>query len=427
MPEIHLTRLSGFERGNSVRFDSSPIVLGTEAASSVRFDPTWDKTVSARHATIEWNGNAWVLVDQSREGCWISGQRVSGQRPLETATEIELGRGGPKIKVEYAPQAASAPRLASPPPLPAARSPGVYPAAEAKPSATPERSHGSHGPAKILLAIGAAALLILLLAALAGMALMRHGSDESLAEAAQKYEQAVGVVVLTGNEGPFPFGTAWALGDHVLATNSHVAKPVGEILQKGGAVYVVLNKNPDKKFRITQAVVHPLYEGSHPNMDGHESAVPAYDVGLLVVQEKLPVAFHIAPQSELKKLRSGYRVAYLGFPSEGMAGGGVDPHNPVATMQSGIVTSVTDWWLSKADFDKALLVQHNLAATGGASGSPIFNANGEVIALLSAGNIIGQVQVGPDGSAQVIRAPSAAMVNFAQRADLLQEFMDRVK
>lgn len=426
MPELHLTRLSGFERGKRVRFDSSPIVLGTEATSSVRFDPTWDKTVSARHATIEWKGDSWVLVDQSREGCWINGQRVSGQRSLEPATEIELGRGGPKIKAEYALQAASAPHPACPPPLPAARTPGVAPAAEGKPSATPDRSHGSQGPAKILLIVGAA-LLVLLLAALAGLALMRHGADEALAEAAQKYEQAVGVVVLTGNEGPFPFGTAWAVGDHVLATNSHVAKPVGEILQKGGDVYVVLNKNPDKKFRITQAVFHPLYEGAHTNMDGHESAVPAYDVGLLVVKEKLPVAFHIAPQSELKNLRSGYRVAYLGFPSEGMAGGGVDPRNPVATMQSGIVTSVTDWWLSKADFDKALLVQHNLAATGGASGSPIFNASGDVIALLSAGNIIGQVQVGPDGSAQVIRAPSAAMVNFAQRADLLQEFIDKAE
>jgi len=33
--------------------------------------------------------------------------------------------------------------------------------------------------------------------------------------------------------------------------------------------------------------------------------------------------------------------------------------------------------LESAPFEKALLLSHNLAAAGGASGSPIFNANGE--------------------------------------------------
>jgi S1-C subfamily serine protease len=105
---------------------------------------------------------------------------------------------------------------------------------------------------------------------------------------------------------------------------------------------------------------------------------------------------------------------------EGLAGGGVDFRNPVATMQSGIITSVTDYWLSKSDPGNRLLIQHNLGATGGASGSPVFDTNGRVIGILSAGNIIGQVDF---DTGKPIRAPSGVMINFAQRVDVLTDFM----
>jgi hypothetical protein len=61
-----------------------------------------------------------------------------------------------------------------------------------------------------------------------------------------------------------------------------------------------------------------------------------------------------------------------------------------------------------------------MGSAGGASGSPIFNSRGEVVAILSAGNIIGQVSVNA-GKINVIRAPSAAMVNYAQRVDILAD------
>lgn len=423
---LDITRQSGFDRGKSVSFIESPVVLGTDATSSLRFDPTWDKTVSSRHASIEWHEGAWWIFDHSREGCWIQGQRLTGSRKLEPTTELELGQGGPKIILTQAVAAAEAPApsgMVAPPVADLLHSSSTAPARTISPPPLPSPSARS---GKSLWIAGGALLLLVLLAAIV-MVLSRRATDEALAEVAQKYEEAVGLVVIVGDDGPVPFGTAWAVGDHVLATNSHVAEPVGQILSNDGIVYVILNRHPDKKFRVTQAVVHSLYGQIHKNAEGQETAVPAFDVGLLVVEETLPVVFQIAPPSKLKKLRSGSRVAYLGFPSEGLAGGGVDLRNPVATMQSGIVTSVTDWWLGKADFDKALLVQHNLGATGGASGSPIFNPQGQVVALLSAGNIVGQVSVDTEGKIDVQRAPSAAMINFGQRADLLNEFIDNAK
>lgn len=111
--ELHITRLTGFQRGKTTRFTESPVILGSAEACSLAFDPTWDKTVSEKHATIEWRGDAWWIVDHSEQGCWISGQRLSAPRPLEPRTEIELGRGGPKITVEYVqtPMVAPAPEV----------------------------------------------------------------------------------------------------------------------------------------------------------------------------------------------------------------------------------------------------------------------------------------------------------------------------
>jgi S1-C subfamily serine protease len=146
--------------------------------------------------------------------------------------------------------------------------------------------------------------------------------------------------------------------------------------------------------------------------------VPAYDIGILTVDAPVPNRFKLASEAELRKLDSGYRVAYLGFPMEGLSGGGVDAHNPVANMQSGILTSVTDYWLAKAPFEKSLLLSHNLGAAGGSSGSPIFNAQGEVVGVLSAGNIIGQLDM---ATGKPARAPSAVMINYAQRIDILKD------
>jgi len=246
--------------------------------------------------------------------------------------------------------------------------------------------------------------------------------DADLAAAAKQLEPSVGLVVLVikTDQGPrsLPRASAWACGEHTFATNGHVAKEVQEALDKGASAVIVTNRHPELRYTIVKVSMHPKFGQPLNHPDGKDPAVPAFDVALLEVKEQVAHVAPIAPADELQRIDSGYRVAMLGFPMEGLVGGGVDINNPVATMQSGIITSSTDYWLAQADFPQRLLLQHNLAATGGSSGSPIFNTRGQVVGILSAGNVVGQVDF---SSGQMGRTPSGVMINFAQRVDLLQE------
>jgi len=402
MPTIHLTRKSGFEKGRSKTFTNSPVILGTDDASSLRFDPVWDKTVSPRHLSLTWRDNAWWLENHSTYGTFIDGQRVAEQK-LATLTVIELGNGGPKVEVKFTEEPMSfAPK---------------------KPSQT-QKPAPKRKPEWILpAAIGGGILLAVLIGIFIWFAISRHNSDEALAAAARKHEGAVGLVVIEKPNGPQPAATAWAIAPKLFATNSHVTEEVREALARGETVFIVINKHPSLQLHVTAAYSHPKYSSDVPNLDGKPPAAPAYDVGLMVTDEPAPDVFPIASASELSKLRSGYRVAYLGFPMELLADGGVDFRNPVATMQSGIITAVTDFWLSNVDFDHSFLIEHNLGLTGGASGSPLFNEHGEVVGIVSAMNTIGQVVPLANGQITVARAPSGVMINFAQRVDLLNELV----
>jgi predicted component of type VI protein secretion system len=430
---VILTRVGGFNRDKAQEFEQGPIQLGTDPVCDMRFDATWDKSVSPRHAFLEFRDASWWVIDQSRDGTWIEGRKVT-QHKLQPGQVLELGRGGPKITFELARrEAPHAPMPAArQPPAPsparsfAAPPPPSIPVAHPLPaSSSPHPAQASHpSPWRWLIVVLAAAMLLAGPVWLAVSRLSATTEDAQLAAAARQLEPCVGLVVVVvptpNGERSAPIATAWAVGAHTFATNAHVAQPVKDALAKGDAVFVVINKNPNLRYKVVSAEPHPKFGQKTVDAEGKDPAIAPYDVGLLTVNETLTARAPMASADELAQLDSGERIAYLGFPMEGLAGGGVDIQNPVATMQSGIVTSVTDYWLSKADAAHRLLIQHNLGATGGASGSPVFNTRGEVVGILCAGNIIGQVDV---DTGQETRAPSGVMINFAQRVDVLNDLL----
>lgn len=254
---------------------------------------------------------------------------------------------------------------------------------------------------------------------------------------ARKYEQAVALVVLSEPNGDtYPTGTAWAFEPDLLATNAHISEPVAAVLAAGGRAYVIPNKSRGTYFTVTAAATHPSYPFWAPNPHGRRPTGVPYDIGVLQIDGSFATTVKVADIDTLHGLDAGSPVAFIGFPMEELHGDNVNTTNPVATMQVANITSVTDYYLEDRGPSNNRLIRHSLPATGGASGSPIFNSRGEVVAIVNAINIEADVwkqftfehpMTGEDVSIDYVdsRSPSAAQINFGQRIDILDDVIQR--
>ena len=253
-------------------------------------------------------------------------------------------------------------------------------------------------------------------------------SDTLLANVAETYKHAVGIVVVGGIPGVanFDMGTAWAVGPNKFATNAHVVKGVSDVLawwkeneNLSARVFIAMNQKKDLIYSVNKMQINSLYGKREVNYDGKISR-GGFDTGFLYIDEKTSIYFQLANIQTLKNLRAGNKIGYLGFPTEKMDN--VNLSNPIATMQTGIITSVSNYFME----NKApkYFIRHNLPSTGGASGSPIFTPNGEVIGINKGSNKTYDTacvknQRAANKGIFACRRTNAAMVNFADRADLL--------
>ena len=252
--------------------------------------------------------------------------------------------------------------------------------------------------------------------------------DTLLANAAETYKHAVGIVVvggIPGVVGGIKAGTAWAVGPNKFATNGHVVMGVRndlvELKKKGilsARVFIAINQKKDLIYRVNKMQINSLFGKKEVNYGGELSS-GKYDTGFLHTNETTPIYFRLANIQTLKNLRAGTKIGYLGFPTERM--NNVNLSNPIATMQTGIITSISNYFME----NKApkYFIRHNLPAHGGASGSPMFAPNGKVVGILWGANMVNSVCFKKQGAQEEVpypcRTPSAAMINFAERADLL--------
>lgn len=222
-------------------------------------------------------------------------------------------------------------------------------------------------------------------------------------------------------------------GTKALATNAHVAAMflgLAKDPSKAGArVFVVQPKGPDyPELEVVGAVEHPAYElqGAFIERMAMLSAarvqqsirpMSGYDVGLLFVADpsKLGTPLTYASREKIAAIRTGEPLLMIGYPAEGLRG--TDQNRPEPTTQAGIITAMTTFYLFKGSDADNQLIQHSVPATGGASGSPMFNVDGEVVGFLNSGNVA-------DVSSSGARMPSAALVNYAMRADMLLDMVD---
>lgn len=224
-------------------------------------------------------------------------------------------------------------------------------------------------------------------------------------------------------------GTAWPYQPGILVTNAHVAI-LFDRLRPGEALIVRPPGGDGVDHVVTGNRLHPGYLAFRDFLGEADAtstgfraltkgiAMPsAYDVGVLEVDngEALGPGLPVAADAGADTVRPGMSLAFAGYPIEGVASQNTAQISPNPQLQFGAVTSLTDFFLFGSDAADSLLVQNSLPATGGASGSAVINKDGFVVAVLSGGTVM---------ATETGRAPSAVLLNYAQRADLIAGALD---
>ncbi len=221
-----------------------------------------------------------------------------------------------------------------------------------------------------------------------------------------------------------PFGTAWSCASGLLATNGHVAKELES--PRAGVQFIARSAaDPPVDLRIVAIRIHPGYEvyGDFRRrfirgleLERFDALKGGCDVALLeihaddVAQQATPLP--MATEADLRALEINEPVGYVGFPVEGR---GLNRAHPAPVTVVGGVTSLSDFFLGVAPFERAQLVAIDAEAGGGASGSPVLGAEGRVLCIVHAVDL---------KNVQGRRLKTAGGQTYGQRVDLLQELLD---
>ena len=102
-----LRHLDGACAGQSHTVRKEFVTLGRHPSADVRFDAERDLDVSGRHAALFRQGDAWLLRDLgSTNGTWVNGERLKGDRPLAHNDVIRFGPKGPQLRFLLTPSEA---------------------------------------------------------------------------------------------------------------------------------------------------------------------------------------------------------------------------------------------------------------------------------------------------------------------------------
>jgi len=260
-------------------------------------------------------------------------------------------------------------------------------------------------------------------------------AEKEIPKAALKtLEAAVYLVAKHEGESEKAEGTAWAFAADKLATNAHVTQAI-----KGHEKEFFLIAPNGDPIKIKSVTSHPGYAvfnkykttqgtlrwGNFTPLD----LINEYDVGIIEIDPATPlpvdaatgkpVTLELASEDHVEQLEPGRPVASVGFPVENLAGSATATKAP-GTLHFGHISSLTDVFMCRADKDHQLLIQHSVPVTGGASGSPLIDASGKVIGIVNGGNTT-VFKDKEEAMNAKIRMPNAALINFAQRVDLLED------
>jgi S1-C subfamily serine protease len=398
---IRLEIRAGERVGQAVTVDKTYLTIGRHVAADLRFEAYYEVPISARHAAIVAREGGYVVRDLgSAAGTFLNGQRVIGDVPLESGDIIELGRGGPATQVTFMPVAIN--RAPDPVVTSAGRTGPTAAELRLRPApsggitvASIEQTSRRRRAAMRKRAVTAGLIVVLGLTGYIWQ-VTRSGAQEELlrrqirdtaqrqreiistamldlARIARENRAAVALVVAQFPDGSSFSGTGFVVrsskGEALIVTNRHLVTTAG---------------SRSKRLSVVMDGSSQSYQAEIVSVHG------TADLALLRVKtpSRLPTVRGIAGPG--MSLAEGAPVAMLGYPLglDLQMGGDWHEVGVSATSMQGTVSKVLP-----------TLVQVDGYGAQGSSGSPIFDANGRVVAVLygserdSAGRIIYGVPV----------------------------------
>lgn len=210
------------------------------------------------------------------------------------------------------------------------------------------------------------------------------------------------------------FCTAFALNDSgLLGTNAHCAAAIQELDGYGLPIVARMNRDPDKTYQVVKWRGHGGYK------DKGFSA----DVALLWLElegAKLPVWTKLASVEKVRALKSGQPIYTMGFPGKVM-----NESTPAADFRAAVISRLTTFENTPGDARTARMVWHSALTSKGTSGSPIFDAEGEVIAV-NTGGLGARKTYMRDAESGELREEityDATGLNYGIRIDALREML----
>lgn len=115
---VQIVHIEGPRKGQIDELDQSEITIGRNPESDVAF-PKDLRIVSRKHAEIRRQGNTFLLLNHSPNGCFVNGRQADNVY-LKQGDVIAFAEGGPKVSFLYSVKATQ-PLSRSTPPVPPAR------------------------------------------------------------------------------------------------------------------------------------------------------------------------------------------------------------------------------------------------------------------------------------------------------------------